>query len=59
MTFFHQFISTTVTGLEYFGLVEELRTELKKKVDLLNQNQIKDNFELTNEILTDGVKIYG
>jgi predicted nucleotidyltransferase len=53
------FISTTVTGLEYFGLVEELRTELKKKVDLLNQNQIKDNFELTNEILTDGVKIYG
>lgn len=53
------FINTNVTGLKFFGLVEELRTALKKKVDLLDQRQIENNFELTNEILKDGIKIYG
>ena len=52
-------ISTTVTGLKFFGLVEELRVELKKKVDLLTVSQIVNNEELLNEILKDGVKIYG
>ncbi|MBE5743292.1 MAG: helix-turn-helix domain-containing protein [Clostridiales bacterium] len=53
------FVSTKETGLRFFGLVEDLRIELKKKVDLLNQEQIKNNFELTNEIFSSGVKIYG
>ena len=53
------FVSTSVTGLRYFGLVEQLRERLKKKVDLLNINQIKDNAEVLNEILKDGIKIYG
>ena len=53
------FISTPLTGLKFFGLVEALRIALRKNVDVLNQDQIKNNFELTNEILTDGVKIYG
>ncbi len=52
-------IYTTLSGLKFYGLVEELREELKKKVDVLNQKQIIDNFELTNEILKDGIKIYG
>ena len=52
-------VSTTVTGLKFFGLVEELRVELKKKVDLLTISQIVNNEELLNEILKDGVKIYG
>lgn len=52
-------IYTTTTGLKFYGLVEELRENLKKKVDVLDQKQIKDNFELTNEILKDGIKIYG
>ena len=52
-------ISTEITGLKFFGLVEELRVGLKKKVDVLNQDQIKNNYDLTNEILSDGVKIYG
>lgn len=52
------FVSTSVTGLRYFGLVEQLRERLKKKVDLLNFNQIKDNTEVLNEILKDGIKIY-
>ena len=52
-------IYTSVTGIEFFGLVEELREKLKKKVDVLDQKQIVGNFELTNEILKDGLKIYG
>ena len=53
------FIYTTVTGLQFYGLVEELREKLRKKVDVLDQRQIMDNFDLTNEILKDGLKIYG
>lgn len=52
-------ISTRVTGLKYFGLVERLREALHKKVDLLEVKQLKDNLLLLNEILKDGIKIYG
>ena len=52
-------ISTNVRGLQFYGLVEEIRTELHKKVDVLDMNQLKDNIELTEEILKDGLKIYG
>ena len=53
------FINTNVTGIHFFGLVEELREGLKKKVDVLDQRQIAENFSLANEILKDGIKIYG
>ncbi len=52
-------VSSDVKGLKFYGLVEELRTVLQKKVDVLDMNQLKDNFELTGEILKDGIKIYG
>lgn len=52
-------ISTNIKGLKYYGLVEDLRTQLKKKVDALDVNQLKDNIELIHEILKDGLKIYG
>ena len=52
-------ISTNIKGLKFYGLVEELRTVLQKKVDVLDINQLKGNLELTEEILKDGVKIYG
>ena len=52
-------ISANVKGLKFYGLVEDLRTSLRKKVDVLDLNQLKDNLELTEEILKDGVKIYG
>ena len=52
-------VYTTVSGLRFYGLVEELREKLKKKVDVLDQKQLADNFDLTNEILKDGIKIYG
>lgn len=52
-------ISANVRGLKFYGLVEELRTALQKRVDVLDINQLKENLELTEEILKDGVKIYG
>ena len=52
-------IDTEVTGLDFYGLVEELRVILCKKIDLLKVNQLENNQELLKEILKDGVKIYG
>ena len=53
------FISSNVSGLRFYGLVEELRLNLHKKVDVLDFNQLNGNMELTKEILKDGIKIYG
>lgn len=52
-------VSANVKGLKFYGLVEEIRTALHKKVDVLDINQLKDNLELIEEILKDGIKIYG
>lgn len=51
-------ISTDVTGLKFFGIVDALRNELHKKVDLLDLKQLTDNSDLLDEILKDGIKIY-
>lgn len=50
-------ISNTVTGLKFFGLAEELRKALHKKVDLLDTNQLLQNKKLLDEILNNGIKI--
>ena len=52
-------ISPSVSGIRFFELTETLRESLKKKIDVLTIEQLKDNPELINEILRDGVKIYG
>lgn len=52
-------ISANVKGLQFYGLVEDIRTTLNKKIDVLDINQLKDNLDLTEEILKDGIKIYG
>lgn len=52
-------ISADVKGLKFYGMVEELRTNLRKRVEVLDMSQLKDNMELTEEILKDGIKIYG
>lgn len=52
-------ISSDVKGLKFYGMVEKLRTALHKKVDVLSLEQLKDNLELTSEILKDGIRIYG
>ena len=52
-------ISTDTKGLKFFGMVEDIRQALCKNVDVLDIKQLKDNIELTEEILKDGIKIYG
>jgi len=52
-------VSMPVNGLKFFGLVEMLREELKKKVDVLDVAQLNHNAALVQEILRDGIKIYG
>ncbi len=52
-------INTTLTGFRFVGLVENLHQVLKKKVDVIRFNDLKDNLELINEIMKDGIKIYG
>ena len=37
---------------------EELRTILRKKIDILTVNQLENNLELIQDILKDGIKIY-
>ena len=38
-------ISANIKGLKFYGLVEELRTALQKRVDVLDMNQLKGNLE--------------
>lgn len=52
-------LCTNTTGIKFYGLVERLRETLKKNVDVLEVRQLTNNPELINEILKDGVKIYG
>ena len=52
-------VASDVKGLKFYGMVEKLRTKLHKNVDVLNLEQLKDNLALTDEILKDGIKIYG
>lgn len=52
-------ISTPLSGMKFYDMAEALREGLKKKVDVLNIQQLKCNPELINEILKDGIKIYG
>lgn len=52
-------ISTDLKGLEFYGLVEDLSNTFKKKVDVIDLGQLQNNMELLNEILKNGIKIYG
>ena len=52
-------ISTSISGMGFYDLVESLREGLQKKVDVLNREQLNNNPNLVDEILKDGIKIYG
>ena len=52
-------ISGKVTGMKYYGLVEKLRQGLHKKVDALSIKQLVNNEELLDEVLKEGIRIYG
>ena len=52
-------VSTSLKGLDFVGLSEDIRNVLHKRIDLIRFDTLKDNLELINEIMKDGVKIYG
>ena len=52
-------IDSEITGLKYYGLLQDLMDSLHKKVDLIKIESAKDNLVFINEVLKDGVKIYG
>lgn len=51
-------IDSDITGLDYYGLIEELRDSLHKKIDLLTIKSIANNPEMLIEIIRYGIKIY-
>ena len=52
-------VAMPVDGMKFFELIDVLREELKKKIDLLDIAQLENNPALVQEILRDGIKIYG
>lgn len=52
-------VSTSLTGLRFAGLSENIRTVLHKRIDLIRFNNLENNLELVSEIMKDGIKIYG
>jgi predicted nucleotidyltransferase len=52
-------ISTRETGLRFYEIAERLRESLHKKVDLLDVKQLVNNETLIDEMLKEGIKIYG
>ena len=52
-------LDTSLSGLKFVGLVEKLHQNLKKNVDVLRFKDLSDNMLLINEIMKEGIKIYG
>ncbi len=52
-------ISSEITGFRFYELNERLWEALHKRIDLLDVKQLTGNAELLNEVLKDGMKIYG
>ena len=52
------FISSSLKGLDFVGLIEACRRALNKRVDLIRPEELNNNIPLLNEIMKDGIKIY-
>ncbi len=52
-------VKTSITGLSFFGLVEEFRQALHKKVDIIRVEELQGNVDLLSDVLKDGIKLYG
>ena len=51
-------VSTSLKGLDFVGLSEDIRNLLHKKIDLIRFDTLDNNLELINEIMKDGIKVY-
>ncbi|MDY0100622.1 MAG: nucleotidyltransferase domain-containing protein [Bacilli bacterium] len=52
------YMISDIEDIEYFGVIEELRTAVNKKVDLLSNKTIKKNSPIAKEIERTGILIY-
>ena len=50
-------IDTDLTGLKFYGLVEEIRSKMHKKIDLLRLKDLESNNPIVLEILKEGIRI--
>lgn len=53
------YVCSSLTGLKFIGLIEKIRLCLHKKIDLIRSCELNNNIDLVNEILRDGIKVYG
>lgn len=53
------YVSSSLTGLKFVGLMEKIRQTLHKKVDVIRSSELNNNINLVNEIMKGGIKIYG
>lgn len=53
------YVSSSLTGFKFVGLIERTRQILHKKIDMLRSSEILNNIDLINEIMKEGIKIYG
>ena len=52
------YISSSLTGLDFVGLIEILRQRLHKRIDVIRPSELVNNVDLMNEIIREGVKLY-
>ena len=52
-------IVSELEGIEYYQLLGDLENRLKKKIDLIRLETAIQNVKLMNDILKEGIKIYG
>lgn len=50
-------IDTDITGMQFFELVEEIRTALHKKIDLLRLKDLSSDNPIILKILKEGIRI--
>ena len=53
------YVSSSLTGLRFVGLIERARQALHKIVDVIRSSELNNNIDLVNEIMKYGIKIYG
>lgn len=52
------YMISDIDDLDYFGVIEDLRTALNKKIDLLSNKTVKTDSPILNEIKRTGILIY-
>ena len=53
------YVSSSLSGLRFVGLIERIRRALRKRVDVLRGSELANNIDLMDEVLKNGIKVYG